>query len=78
MRVLLDTNIIIHREAATIVNQDIGTLFNWLDKLKHSKYIHPATVEELRRNKDARTVATMAIKIASYNLIRNIAPTSVP
>lgn len=76
MKVLLDTNIIIHREAAKIINEDIGTLFNWIDKLKYSKYIHPATVEELKRNQDPKTVATMTIKISSYNLIRNLAPTS--
>ena len=76
MKVLLDTNIIIHREAATIVKDDIGVLFNWLDKLKYSKYIHPVTVEELKRNKDPKTVSTMTIKIGSYNLIRNLAPSS--
>lgn len=32
MRALLDTNIIIHREASKTVNQDIGTLFKWLEK----------------------------------------------
>ena len=76
MKVLLDTNIIIHREAAKIINEDIGILFNWLDKLKYSKFIHPATIEELKRNQDPKTVATMTIKISSYNLIRNLAPTS--
>ena len=76
MKILLDTNIIIHREASKVINQDIGILFNWIDKLKYSKYIHPATIEELNRNKDPQTVATMAIKIQSYNLIRNLAPDS--
>jgi predicted nucleic acid-binding protein len=76
MKVLLDTNIIIHREASKVINQDIGILFNWIDKLKYEKFIHPITVEELNRNLDPQTVATMAIKIGSYNLIRNRAPTS--
>ena len=76
MKVLLDTNIIIHREASKVINQDIGILFNWIDKLKYSKFIHPVTIEELSRNQDPNTVATMAIKVGSYNLIRNIAPTS--
>lgn len=76
MKVLLDTNIIIHREASKVINQDIGILFNWIDKLKYSKYIHPATVEELNRHTDPQVVATMAIKISSYNYIRNLAPTS--
>ena len=75
-KILLDTNIIIHREASKVVNQDIGILFNWIDKLKYSKYIHPLTIEELNKNKDSKTVETMKIKIGSYNLIKNIAPTS--
>ncbi len=74
MKVLLDTNIIIHREASKVINQDIGIVFNWLDKLRYDKYIHPVTVSELERNKDPRTVETMKIKIGQYNIIRNIAP----
>lgn len=73
MKVLLDTNIIIHREASKISKQDIGQLFNWLDRLKYSKYIHPLTVEELNRNQNEKTVETMNIKIESYNKIKNIA-----
>jgi hypothetical protein len=34
MRVLLDTNILIHREATTVVRHKIGKVFFWLDKLK--------------------------------------------
>lgn len=75
-KILLDTNIIIHREATKVVNQDIGVLFNWIDKLKYSKCIHPLTVEELNKNKDSKTVETMSIKIGSYNVIKNLAPTS--
>ena len=74
MKVLLDTNIIIHREASKIINTDIGILFNWIDKLKHSKYIHPLTIEELNRNIDPKTVETMNVKIGSYNIIKNLAP----
>lgn len=76
MKILLDTNIIIHREASKVINEDIGILFNWLDKLKYTKYIHPVTVEELNRNIDSTTVKTMNIKIESYNLIRNLASTN--
>ena len=76
MKVLLDTNSIIHREASKVLNQDIGILFNWIDNLKYSKHIHPITVTELNRNKDQKTVETMNIKIGSYNLIKNLAPTS--
>ncbi|MCB0381382.1 MAG: hypothetical protein KDD24_09005, partial [Flavobacteriales bacterium] len=74
MKVLLDTNIIIHREANKIYNLDIGQLFHWLDKLKYSKYIHPLTVEELNRYKDPDILKTMNIKIESYNKIKHSAP----
>jgi predicted nucleic acid-binding protein len=74
MKVLLDTNIIIHREANKIYNLDIGQLFNWLDKLKYIKYIHPLTVEELNRYKDPITLKTMNIKIESYNTLKHPAP----
>ncbi len=74
MKVLLDTNIIIHREANKIYNLDIGQLFNWLDKLKYSKYIHPLTIDELNRYKDPNTVNTMNIKIESYNTLKHPAP----
>lgn len=76
MKTLLDTNIIIHREAAKVINSDIGVLFYWLDKLKYTKYIHPVTIVELKRNKDPQTVSTMTIKIDRYNQIKNIAPSS--
>jgi predicted nucleic acid-binding protein len=74
MKVLLDTNIIIHREANKIYNLDIGQLFNWLDKLKYDKYIHPLTIEELNRYKDQNSLKTMNIKIESYNKLKYQAP----
>jgi len=76
MKVLLDTNIIIHREANKIYYLDIGQLFNWLDKLKYEKYIHPLTIEELNRYKDQSSLKTMNIKIESYNQLKYQAPLS--
>ncbi|WP_295121226.1 PIN domain-containing protein [uncultured Chitinophaga sp.] len=74
MRVLLDTNIIIHREAAKVRNEGIGILFNWLDKLQATKCIHPLSVTELEKHTDPSTVRTMSIKIASYNMLKTQAP----
>lgn len=76
MKVLLDTNIIIHRETPKIINSDIGILFYWLEKLNYKKYIHPLTIEELNRNKDEKTVASFNVKIQSYNQIINVSPES--
>lgn len=72
MRILLDTNIIIHREASKVYNQDIGLLFHWLDKLHYEKSIHPATVEEINSYQDEEVVNTMKIKIINYNVLRTL------
>jgi predicted nucleic acid-binding protein len=74
MKVLLDTNIIIHREASTAVKPDIGTLFNWLDRLHHEKIIHPLTIEEIRKHKDSRVVSTFEIKLKNYQVLNTQSP----
>jgi len=76
MRVLLDTNIIIHREASTVVKEEIGVLFNWLDRLHHEKCIHPLTIGEIRKHKDRKVVATFDIKLKNYVALKTEAPES--
>lgn len=70
MRILIDTNIIIHREANRVFNEDIGLLFNWLDKLKFEKCVHPLSIEEISGYQDEEVVKTIKIKIANYNLLK--------
>ena len=72
MRILIDTNIIIHREANRVYNEDIGLLFNWLDRLKFDKCVHPLTIEEISSHQDENVVKTMKIKIANYNLLKTV------
>lgn len=74
MRALLDTNIVIHREASTVVNQDIGALFKWLDKAKYEKCVHPITVEELQKHGDEKKLNTLNIKLQSYSVLKTVAP----
>jgi predicted nucleic acid-binding protein len=74
VRVLLDTNVVIHREAQTVVNASIGLLFRWLDKLKIEKCVHPATVTEIQRHSDAKVVQSFERKIASYAVLKTTAP----
>lgn len=70
MKVLFDTNIIIHREASSAVNEDIGTLFQWIDNLHYTKYLHPVSVQELSRHKDPKTLNTIKIKLKNYNVLK--------
>lgn len=74
MRILLDTNIIIHREASKVINQDIGILFYWLDKLHYTKCVHPLTTDELNRNINPETARTMQAKLANYQILQTVAP----
>jgi predicted nucleic acid-binding protein len=74
MKVLLDTNILIHREAATVVRRDIGRLFFWLDKLRCDKCVHPASLEEIGKHQDPRVGSTFETKLQSYQVLKTIAP----
>ncbi len=76
MKVLLDTNIVIHREAATVVDEDIGILFRWLDNLHHTKCIHSVTAEELEKHEDPKVRKSLKVKLASYNVLKTKAPMS--
>ena len=74
MKVLLDTNIVIHREASRILNVDIGVLFRWLDKGKYTKCVHPITVEEIKKNSNKQTVDTLSVKLESYEVLKTTTP----
>jgi predicted nucleic acid-binding protein len=76
MRVLLDTNVLIHREASTVVRGDIGSVFNWLDKLKHEKCAHPVSLAEIEKHKDEKVRKSFAAKLQSYNILKTTAPMS--
>jgi predicted nucleic acid-binding protein len=76
MKVLLDTNIVIHREAATVVDEDIGVLFRWLDNLHHIKCIHSVTIEEIEKHEDPKVRKSFQVKLASYNILKTKAPIS--
>ncbi len=69
MRILLDTNIIIHREASRVVRLDTGLLFNWLDRLKYDKIIHPITRIEIERLPLGSNRDTMLAKLDAYQTI---------
>ena len=66
MKVLLDTNIIIHRETERVINEDIGKLFHLLDKIKADKYIHPVIEREINKLNDKQQKKTFNIKLESY------------
>ena len=74
MRILLDTNILIHREAPSIIHDEIGVLFRWIDNLHYVKCIHPISVEELNRHEDPKVKKAINLKLESYNILKTTAP----
>lgn len=73
MRVLLDTNIVIHRETPRVANENIGILFRWLDQLGHSKCLHPITINEIRGHHNQEVVNSFNVKMQSYAIARTTA-----
>ena len=74
LKVLLDTNIIIHREMRNPIEEDIGKLFWWFDKLGYKKYIHNVTSREILKMKNKDTLHSYSIKLESYNIFPTEAP----
>lgn len=74
MKALLDTNIIIHREANKVISQDIGILYRWLDRGNYTKCIHSVTIDEIKKNPNKSTVNTYLVKLDSYEVINIPSP----
>ena len=68
IRVLLDINIIVYRESDNVFKDNIGELYHIIDNNPEMiKFVHPASVEELKQNKynDKRKILSERLK--SYN-----------
>lgn len=76
MRVLLDTNILIHRESDRVDREDIGTLFRALDAIRAEKCVHPLSIAEISRHANPEVVRAFKVKLESYHVLRTVAPES--
>lgn len=74
MKVLLDTNVVIHRENTKATNNAIGLLFYWLDNLHCEKCIHPYSVAELRKFRNENMQELYDAKLSAYTELKTIAP----
>lgn len=74
MKLLLDTNIILHREGKNPINPDIGKLFSWIDRLGYQKCVHQITVDEIKKIQDQKVRAAFLVKLDSYHILPTVAP----
>lgn len=66
MRVLIDTNVIIHREDAKTVPQELQQLEKTLHQLKASVLVHPSSLHDLRRDSDVARAKIILSKFDTY------------
>lgn len=70
--VLLDTNIVIHRESSNNVAYEVMQLYKLIDKLKINKYLHEDIREELSKYKDQKVKEAMISKLEAYNVLSSL------
>ncbi len=73
-KVLLDTNIVIHREAKHPTEREIGRLYWWMDKLHYEKCISEVTRTEILKMQDKHNREDFLIKLDGYTLLKTTAP----
>jgi predicted nucleic acid-binding protein len=74
MKLLLDTNIILHREGKDPINPDIGKLFSWIDRVGYQKCVHQVTIDEITKIKDKTVRDAFLVKLDSYHRLPTVAP----
>lgn len=67
--VLLDTNIVVHRESSNNIAYEVIQLYKSLDKLKANKFVLEDIKDEIRKHKDKAVVANMLGKLEAYNCL---------
>lgn len=70
--VLLDTNIVIHRESSNNVAYEVMQLYKLIDKLKINKFLHEDIREELSKYKDQKVKEAMISKLEAYNVLSSL------
>ena len=71
MRILIDTNIFIYREADQVLSENQQNLNKILLEIGALQIIHPLSVKEIEKNSDARKKKIMLSKIRAYPLLES-------
>ena len=70
--VLLDTNIVIHRESSNNIAYEVMKLYNLMDKLKITKYLHEDVNDELSKHSNQKIKEAILSKMAAYNILPSL------
>ncbi len=66
IRVLLDTNIFISREAEQVIPEDLQQLLKTLGTLNVQVLLHPSSIEDLKRDKETARRRVQLSKLDAY------------
>ena len=66
MRVLIDTNIFIYREANQVLTENQQQLNKILNEIGAVQIVHPLSIREIKKNPDAQKRKIMLSKIRAY------------
>jgi predicted nucleic acid-binding protein len=69
LRVLIDTNIIIHRENYHVLPKDLQELMKTLSTLKAELLIHPKSIEEIRNDLNKQRKEISLSKMSTYTML---------
>lgn len=71
MRVLIDTNIFIYREDDKNVSPDISILMRILNQTHTDVLLHPASLDDIRRDKNQKRKEIILSKVEAYQILEN-------
>lgn len=69
MRILIDTNIFIHREDSSIIPLNLRYLLKILNEFNIQIVIHPLSIQEIKRDKNLKRRDVVLSKIETYSII---------
>jgi rRNA-processing protein FCF1/L-amino acid N-acyltransferase YncA len=71
MRVLIDTNILIHLEDNKVLSDEFALFYNQAIKNKCEVFYHKACIEDLNRDKDKARKEVVLSKLKKYQVLEN-------
>lgn len=71
MRILIDTNIIIHREDPKEISEELQKLLKIFNEEKYSLIVHPASIYDIKKDKDLDRQKITLSKLRTYVILEN-------
>lgn len=69
MNILIDTNIFIHLEDHKIIDESFINLYNLCTKFNHTLFIHPASIDDIKNDKNKERMNISLSKIKKYQIL---------